>query len=839
MDPAELQSYAREAARQYGIPEDLYLRLLRKESGFRVDRKSKAGAYGPAQLTALTAEHLGVNRYDPIENVRGGAQYLSELYERFGTWPLALAAYNAGPTRVRKAGDSIPRIRETEEYIANILAGVPLEGEGIYEPYVGTGGARPPPPRPVYIEGITAMLDAETKGERKAARRELLAEIEGKDMAGILSAMPRARTDVPKYADGGAVSGIPRETTIAGQRHMLAYINPFEEDLLRQYGGSGIPGPGGVPAYPPAAVERERRADMDRSRSRATSSAGSGTSSAGRADTGSRSSSPAREREGRGDRVSTPAGMKSVNTRAAGTREGGVSYSAPTTADVRSQATAGARIGRDNAARSVAEALSRGSRMSAPSRAVPADRATPAAPAEGPMGGFGALAVPTTPVGSSRSALLPGSTITPAQAVSGLMERGVPLHVAQGLAANIADESAFNAAAIGDAGKSGGLFQHYGVRPGGRFDSLKKLAEAKGTTWDDPSVQLDMAAAELGFLNDPMAKDLGIFGSHAGVGERLMNAKGPNQAADIALRQFEIPAERYISRRSAEYLSMTDFPAPLGSLEPAPLETRVVDTPAGPKTVTVPRVGAAPAAPTAAASPPSTTAADVAVAEAMWGKQPAKGGIMGMGNPVTNTRTFQNLPKEQQIAAQVAGALIPGASLVQGIGYALNDREMRAATEMLQGTYQGRQGLFGFGADPEFARAEPVYDERTGQLIGAMGYNDAGEPVMYRGQRQGVRYSGEGADMVQPVSGLGGGDREGPEDRRTEASETPASDISVECPPGFRYDPVTKTCVSESGWGQNKPPAWSGATPPAYTQVPDFRLQPLLPYQNRGIMSVA
>lgn len=54
------------------------------------------------------------------------------------------------------------------------------------------------------------------------------------------------------------MKNLPRETTISGQRHMLAYINPFEVDLLRSYGGLQTPGPGGVPAFPPAAVQKER-----------------------------------------------------------------------------------------------------------------------------------------------------------------------------------------------------------------------------------------------------------------------------------------------------------------------------------------------------------------------------------------------------------------------------------------------------------------------------------------------------------------------------------------------------------------------------------------------------
>ena len=52
------------------------------------------------------------------------------------------------------------------------------------------------------------------------------------------------------YAEGG--EAVPRETEIMGQPHMLAYINPEEEMMLRQMGGSGMAGPGGVPSYPPS-----------------------------------------------------------------------------------------------------------------------------------------------------------------------------------------------------------------------------------------------------------------------------------------------------------------------------------------------------------------------------------------------------------------------------------------------------------------------------------------------------------------------------------------------------------------------------------------------------------
>ena len=62
------------------------------------------------------------------------------------------------------------------------------------------------------------------------------------------SSMPK---QVMTFSNGGLASFIPRQTQIAGQPHMLAYINPQEEALLRDFGGSGIAGPGGIPSYPP------------------------------------------------------------------------------------------------------------------------------------------------------------------------------------------------------------------------------------------------------------------------------------------------------------------------------------------------------------------------------------------------------------------------------------------------------------------------------------------------------------------------------------------------------------------------------------------------------------
>ena len=107
---------ARAAARRHGVPEDLFLRLVQQESGWRATAKSNKGAYGLAQLMPATARRLGVDRKDPYENLEGGARYLRQQYDRFRSWRLALAAYNAGPEAVDKY-DGVPPYKETRNYV--------------------------------------------------------------------------------------------------------------------------------------------------------------------------------------------------------------------------------------------------------------------------------------------------------------------------------------------------------------------------------------------------------------------------------------------------------------------------------------------------------------------------------------------------------------------------------------------------------------------------------------------------------------------------------------------------------------------------------------------------
>lgn len=111
---------AKAAARRHDVPEAVFLKLVQQESGWNPGARSPKGATGLAQLMPGTAQLLGVNIDDPLENLDGGARYLRMMFDRFGSWRLALAAYNAGPEAVEKHG-GIPPFEETQLYVKAIL----------------------------------------------------------------------------------------------------------------------------------------------------------------------------------------------------------------------------------------------------------------------------------------------------------------------------------------------------------------------------------------------------------------------------------------------------------------------------------------------------------------------------------------------------------------------------------------------------------------------------------------------------------------------------------------------------------------------------------------------
>jgi len=113
---------AERAAKRHGVPVVLFKALIHQESRWNAAAVSPKGALGLTQLMPPTAAALGVDPHDPIQNLDGGARYLKAMFLKFGTWRLALAAYNAGPKAVERY-EGIPPYSETTHYVATVLEG--------------------------------------------------------------------------------------------------------------------------------------------------------------------------------------------------------------------------------------------------------------------------------------------------------------------------------------------------------------------------------------------------------------------------------------------------------------------------------------------------------------------------------------------------------------------------------------------------------------------------------------------------------------------------------------------------------------------------------------------
>jgi len=110
------------AAAETGLSKELLHGVIQTESAGNASARSPKGAIGLMQLMPGTAKEMGVDPTDPVQNVLGGARYLAQMKQRFGSDQLALAAYNAGPGAVEDHGGRIPPYKETQDYVKRVLA---------------------------------------------------------------------------------------------------------------------------------------------------------------------------------------------------------------------------------------------------------------------------------------------------------------------------------------------------------------------------------------------------------------------------------------------------------------------------------------------------------------------------------------------------------------------------------------------------------------------------------------------------------------------------------------------------------------------------------------------
>lgn len=108
-----------EQAKLLEVEPAIVLSIAKTESGFNQNARGYGGHIGVFQLSSATAKHLGVDPYTLDGNVKGGVLYYKNMYKKFGSRELAVAAYNVGPMAITRNGNKIPS--RTQPFVNRIM----------------------------------------------------------------------------------------------------------------------------------------------------------------------------------------------------------------------------------------------------------------------------------------------------------------------------------------------------------------------------------------------------------------------------------------------------------------------------------------------------------------------------------------------------------------------------------------------------------------------------------------------------------------------------------------------------------------------------------------------
>lgn len=117
---AEVKQLIINEAKLANIEPAIVLSIAKAESGFRQEAKGAGGHIGVFQLSAATAKNMGLNPYDLNDNIKGGIKYYKNMYNRFGSTELAVAAYNVGPEAIKRNNNKIPK--HAQRFVNRIMA---------------------------------------------------------------------------------------------------------------------------------------------------------------------------------------------------------------------------------------------------------------------------------------------------------------------------------------------------------------------------------------------------------------------------------------------------------------------------------------------------------------------------------------------------------------------------------------------------------------------------------------------------------------------------------------------------------------------------------------------